>query len=42
MKAIELTAFGGFDGLRAIETTIPEPAPTEVLIEVRASWSQLC
>ncbi len=41
MKAIELTAFQGVDGLRAIETATPQPGPTEVLIEVKASLIQV-
>ncbi len=37
MKAIELTAFDGFGSLRPIEIAAPQPGPTEVLLEVKAS-----
>src|SRR5262249_53557520 len=37
MKAIELSNFSGFNGLRVIEADTPMPGPSEVLIKVKAS-----
>ncbi len=37
MKAIQITAFGGIDGLKYVELPVPTPVDDQVLIEVKAS-----
>ena len=34
MKAIQITAFGGPEGLRLVDVPRPEPGPGEVLVRV--------
>ena len=37
MQAIELSEYGGFDSLGLIDAEKPKPAPSEILIEVKAA-----